>query len=189
VNYLEENFELTQKSERFFKITTTAENLLESMQKIYNHTEFRSLSMIACTDWIEDGVFALSYIIADENRSKNLQVVVEISREQSVISSLVQLYPQSEVMERELHEMYGILFDGNSTLYEFALEGWQEIPPMRREFDTLEFVEKTYSFRDGRDDNVNVKEEMKRLREQKKREKELAESTKAEEEGGADDGE
>jgi len=53
-------------------------------------------------------------------------------------------------------------------------------PPLRREFDTLEFVNNHLTFREGRDDNMDVKKEMKRLRVLKKAQK--AAAKKAQEE-------
>ena len=32
----------------------------------------------------------------------------------------------------------------------FVLEGWDNIPPMRKDFDTKKYVEETYYPRDGR---------------------------------------
>ena len=91
-----------------------------------------------------------------------------IGREDAQIDSLTHTFRQAEIMERDLHEMYGIDFPGNQNLVELSLENWVHTPPLRREFDTLEFVNKHLSFREGRDDNIDVKKEMKRLRALKK---------------------
>jgi NADH-quinone oxidoreductase subunit C len=76
--------------------------------------------------------------------------------------------------------MYGIDFIGNKNLKELSLENWVHTPPLRREFDTLEFVNNHLTFREGRDDNVDTKAEAKRLRAIKKAEKEIAKKAKAE---------
>ena len=75
-------------------------------------------------------------------------------------------------MERDLHEMFGIKFIGNDTLYDFALENWNEIPPLRREFDTLAYVNEHFDFRGGRDDNKDTKAEAKRRKLEAKKLKE-----------------
>jgi NADH-quinone oxidoreductase subunit C len=97
-----------------------------------------------------------------------------IGREEAKIDSLTTLFPQAEIMERDLHEMYGIDFPGNGNLVELSLENWVHTPPLRREFDTLAFVNELHDFREGRDDNLDVKAEMKRLRALKKAAKEAA---------------
>ena len=76
--------------------------------------------------------------------------------------------------------MYGIDFVGNENLKELSLENWVHTPPLRREFDTLEFVNNNLTFREGRDDNVDTKAETKRLRAIKKAEKEAAKKAKEE---------
>ena len=82
-------------------------------------------------------------------------------------------------MERDLCEMYGIDFVGNTNLKELSLENWVHTPPLRREFDTLKFVNENLTFREGRDDNLDVKVEMKRIRAEKKAAKKLAEEAEA----------
>ncbi len=110
-----------------------------------------------------------------------------IGREEAHIDSLTFAFKQAEIMERDLHEMYGIDFPGNDNLVELSLENWVHTPPLRREFDTLEFVNKHLTFREGRDDNMDVKKEMKRLRALKKAAKAEAAAKKAEAQKAAED--
>jgi len=107
-------------------------------------------------------------------------VEISISRENSELPTLLNLFSQAEVMERDLHEMYGIKFSGNPTLFDFALENWNHTPPLRREFDTLAYVNEHFEFRGGRDDNKDVKKETKRRRaeEKKKTKKKVAKDAK-----------
>ena len=69
-------------------------------------------------------------------------------------------YPVRVRYQRELRELWGISFPGSPRLEEdFCLEGWDDIPPMRREFNTVEFCERTFVSRDGRA-TVNPREHM-----------------------------
>jgi len=54
------------------------------------------------------------------------------------------LFARAQTCERETHEMYGVFFEGNQRLTPFLLEHWQGTLPMRRGFDTREFVEDTF---------------------------------------------
>jgi NADH-quinone oxidoreductase subunit C len=183
IEFLQSKYTLIEKNERLFKLQTRQDELIDTIHFITTNTSFITLSQIACADWIEEGVFAVNYLLTTDQRDKNLMVEVLIDRENSVLQSLLSLFPQAEVMERDLHEMYGIAFPGNETLYDFALEGWNDIPPMRREFDTLAYVNEHYDFRGGRDDNKDVKVEMKRRRAEAKKLKEAqAEQAKLKEE-------
>lgn len=169
IGFLKEHYEIEEKMPTLFKMQIDKAELLNTLHFIVENSNFITLSQIACADWIEDEVFALNYILTTEMRDKNLMVEVHISREKSELPTLFKLFPQAEVMERDLHEMYGIKFIGNKTLYDFALEDWNEIPPLRREFDTLAYVNEHFDFRAGREDNKDVKAETKRRRAEAKR--------------------
>ena len=182
IEKLKQHYEIEQKNERLFKMYIKEEELIATISFISTNTNFITLSQITCTDWIEDEVFALNYILTTEMRDKNLMVEVNISRDNSELPTLLNLFPQAEVMERDLHEMYGIKFGGNPTLYDFALENWNNTPPLRREFDTLAYVNEQFDFRGGRDDNKDVKKETKRRRTEAKKLKAQEEAKKAKEE-------
>jgi NADH-quinone oxidoreductase subunit C len=169
IESLKQQYNIEQKDTRLFKIIIQKEEFLKTLSFISSNSNFITLSQITCTDWIEDEVFALNYILTTKERDKNLMIKLEIPREDSKLPTLLHFFPQAEVMERDLHEMYGIEFIGNPTLYDFALENWKEIPPLRREFDTLAYVNEQFEFRRGREDNRDVKVEMKRKRAEAKR--------------------
>jgi len=178
IEKLKQHYEIEQKNERLFKIRIKKEELITAISFISSNTNFITLSQISCTDWIEDEVFALNYILTTDIRDKNLMVEVNIVRDNSELPTLLNLFPQAEVMERDLHEMYGIKFLGNPTLYDFALENWNNIPPLRREFDTLAYVNEQFNFRGGREDNKDVKAEIKRRRAEAKKLKAKMEAKK-----------
>jgi len=171
IEFLKKHYEIVEKAPRLYKLQIDSDKLIETLSSIAINSNFITLSQIACTDWIEDEVFALNYILTTKERDKNLMVEVRISRVHCFLPTLLTLYPQAEVMERDLHEMYGINFRGNDTLYDFALENWNEIPPLRREFDTLVYVNEHFDFRIGREDNKDVKIEVKRRKTQAKESK------------------
>lgn len=169
IESLKQQYNIEQKDKRLFKIAIKKEEFLKTLSFISSSSNFITLSQIACADWIEDEVFTLNYILTNQERNKNLMVELQIPREESRLPTLLNFFPQAEVMERDLHEMYGIDFIGNPTLYDFALENWKEIPPLRREFDTLAYVNEHFDFRKGREDNRDVKVEIKRRRAEAKR--------------------
>ena len=51
---------------------------------------------------------------------------------------------------------------------EFLLEGWNDMPPMRRDFDTVKYCEDTYDFRPGRE-HVDPKEVRAKFQAEQKR--------------------
>jgi NADH-quinone oxidoreductase subunit C len=168
IEKLQDHFVVCQKNDTLYKISFSKEELVEKIE-LLERIGFITLSMISCTDWIEDGKFFLNYILTTEQRDINLLCEVQIERENSTIKSISDLFVQAEIFERDLWEMFGIEFIGNKNLVELALEDWHDIPPLRREFDTLEFVNEHFDFRGGRDDNKDVKVELKRRKDEAKK--------------------
>ena len=85
-------------------------------------------------------------------------VKVRLDREKPVMQSISKLWDQAETYEREIHEMNGVDFEGHPGMRDFILEDWEDMPPMRRDFKTREFVDKTYEWRKGREDKQDVRE-------------------------------
>ena len=168
------------KRDDLYKVYVTYHRVFELIDFLGNSYDYKTLNAITCTDWIEDGHFAITYIITTIDRTKTFMIQTMVNRENTKIISLSKKFKQAEIMERDLHEMYGIDFVGNKNLKELSLENWVHTPPLRREFDTLEFVNEHLTFREGRDDNVDTKAEAKRLRAIKKAEKEALKKAKEE---------
>jgi len=177
LNAIKNNFatdDVVVKRDDLYKVNVVKERVFELIKFLENNYDYSVLNAITCTDWIEDEHFAITYIITTLDRKSSFMVQTMINRNDAHINSLVNEFAQAEIMERDLHEMYGIDFIGNENLKELSLENWVHTPPLRREFDTLEFVNNNLTFREGRDDNLDVKVEMKRIRAEKKAAKELA---------------
>ena len=164
---------LTKRSD-LYKVSVTRERVFELIAFLGNNYDYKTLNAITCTDWIEEEHFAITYILTTLERKSTFMVQTMINRNEAHINSLVNEFAQAEIMERDLAEMYGIDFIGNKNLKELSLENWVHTPPLRREFDTLEFVNEHLTFREGREDNLDVKVEMKRIRAEKKAAKEAA---------------
>jgi len=164
--------EIEVKRPDLAKINVTRFKIFELISFLTEQYDYKTLNAITCTDWIEEEHFALTYMLTTVDRKHTFMIQTMILRDNAHMESLTHAFKQAEIMERDLHEMYGIDFPGNDNLVELSLENWIHTPPLRREFDTLEFVNSHLTFREGRDDNVDVKVEMKRLRALKKAEKE-----------------
>jgi NADH-quinone oxidoreductase subunit C len=126
----------------------SAESLIRQLRDRHGYTH---LNFIACIDYIEDGIFTLVYMLHNYDTKHTLSVHADISRDNAEMESIHNLWAQAWTYQRELREMYGIRFPGSPRLDEdFCLEGWDQIPPMRREFDTKKFSEERFGHREGR---------------------------------------
>ena len=168
------------KRNDLYKVSVNYERVFTLINFLGDSYNYKTLNAITCTDWLEENHFAITYLLTTLDRKNTFMIQTMVTREDTKVKSLCDKFAQAEIMERDLHEMYGIDFVGNKNLKELSLENWIHTPPLRREFDTLEFVNNNLTFREGRDDNIDTKAEAKRLRAIKKAEKEAAKKAKEE---------
>ena len=139
-----------QRGDLYF-VTLGKDQAIPAVTHLRDAEGFSHLVMITVADWIEKGVFELSYILHHYGLRADIAICTEIDRENASMHSAHHLWEQAWTYQRELKEMYGIDFPGSPRVEEsFMLEGWDNTPPMRREFDTLKYSEETYFPRPGR---------------------------------------
>lgn len=177
-------FEVEKKDEYIYKIVVEFGELESTLLKLLNEFDYITLDSMNYRDDIEDGKFCITYCLQTEKRDHILMVQTYIERENATLPTMHKIWPQAEIMEREMHEMLGVDFPGHPSLIDFVLEYWDDLPPLRRDFDTLAYVERKNPFRKNqRNDNLDVKEEIKKKKEAKKAAKLKAEAeAKAKEE-------
>ena len=61
-----------------------------------------------------------------------------------LFKTVTAIFPNAEPYERELHELFGILFEGHPRLTPLFLEREYKIPPFRKDFDTRRYVEEVF---------------------------------------------
>ncbi len=105
---------------------------------------FGHLSFITCVDWIKEGEFELVYHLASYKDGIHAIVKTRIDRADPTYLSLVPLFENAQTYEREIHEMFGVRFVGNGRLIPFLLTNWQEMPPMKKDFDTEAYAERMF---------------------------------------------
>lgn len=113
---------------------------------------FTHLVLLTAVDWIEEGRFQLTYMLNNRTANLTLGLRVYLDRENPVGDTIHDLWPTAATYQRELREMFGISFPGSPRVdEEFILEGWTDMPPYRRDFDTLAYSQQTYAERGGRE--------------------------------------
>lgn len=172
---MNENRELHDVLKRFNKIFSTESDnfedfntlsikilsgeMLNAIDYLYNKEHYRHLSMMSYIDRMENDIIELVYILYSYETYTTIILSCDLNRENPKFVTLKDIFPQAETYEIEFNEMIGIYFDGNDRMGEnFILEGWEGPPPMRRDFDTLAYVNDNYIFRSGREDALDVRE-------------------------------
>jgi NADH-quinone oxidoreductase subunit C len=139
-----------QRDDMFF-VTVPKEMAVDFITHMRDYEKFTHLALLNAVDYLEKDIFQLTYLLYNHNEKMNLGIKVEIPRNEPEMISICHLWQQADVYERELKELFGIRFPGSPRQNEsFVLEGWQDIPPMRRDFDTLKYSNETFFPRPGR---------------------------------------
>lgn len=141
--------EQTRSNLVFIQIEKT--QLIPTLTFLRDVEGFTFFVLLSVVDWIEENEFELTYLLNHPEKKIDLGLLVRIPRENPVMDSAHHLWEQIWAYQREIKEMYGIDFPGSPRVEEnFLLEGWDNIPPMRRDFDTLKYARETFAERPGR---------------------------------------
>ena len=116
---------------------------------------FNQLSIFTAVDRIAENQFELVYVLYDNKEKLNCIVRSRIPRNNPSIETVEKIYPVAHTYERELSEMFGVKVKGNTDSGKpFILENWKDKPPMRKDFDSIEYVHSKFVFRhsEGKDE-------------------------------------
>jgi len=105
---------------------------------------FNHLSDVTIVDYIEEEEFEVIYHLWSHDRNERVMIKTRIPREKAIIQTLVPLWTSAHMHERECHEMFGVVFDGHTELTPLLLEDWEGIPPLRKDFDSRQYVLDTF---------------------------------------------
>ncbi|MEI7843100.1 MAG: NADH-quinone oxidoreductase subunit C [Gallionellaceae bacterium] len=143
--------ELTEQRSNLAFVTVPQEHLRAVLLHLRDCEGFTHLILLTAVDWLEEGQFQLTYLLSNRTAGRDIGLRVMLVREGATMQSIHDVWPTAATYQRELREMFGIDFPGSPRLYEeFILEGWNDIPPYRRDFDTLKYAQENYGERPGR---------------------------------------
>jgi len=144
--------DITEQRADMAYITIEKTHLRAVLQYLRDLEGYTHLVLLTAVDWLEEGQFQLTYLMNNRTLARDIGLRVMLPREGATMETIHDLWPTAETYQRELREMFGIDFPGSPRVNDnFALEGWVEIPPYRRDFDTLEYSQKNFRHRDGRE--------------------------------------
>ncbi len=117
---------------------------LEDIIATFKKEGFNHFVALSCVDWLKDGKFELIYHLFSYASQEDVFLSIYLPRDDAKYRTLRHLFPQIETYEREIHEMFGVHFEGNDRLGEFILEDWDAMPPMRKDFDTEKYAKEKF---------------------------------------------
>ena len=161
------NFSISEIHEQKPELTlfkVPKEQAVRLLRELRDDAGYTHLAFLTNIDYIERGVFTLTYMLHNYAARHSIGMHVDLDRNHAEMESIHNLWAQAATYQRELREMYGIRFPGSPRLDDdFCLEGWDQIPPMRKEFDTAAFSLERFYSREGRgteDPREHMKQQM-----------------------------
>ncbi len=139
--------EIKKQREQNITVNFAPGELINALSFLKSHS-YRHLSTISCVDWIDDNEFELVYHLFSYDDKINISLKTRINREKATFVTLKEIWPVAEFYERDIHDFFGVEFEGNDNMEELILENWNDIPPMRKNFDTRKHVNENYEWRD-----------------------------------------
>jgi NADH-quinone oxidoreductase subunit C len=121
------------------------EKLIGVMMQLRDTCDYQQLMEIAGVDWPDrDPRFEVVYMLL--SLTKNHRIRVHIATNEAVpVPSVTGIWPVAGWLEREVFDMYGVLFSGNNDLRRILTDYGFVGHPQRKDFPLTGYVELRYS--------------------------------------------
>jgi NADH-quinone oxidoreductase subunit C len=84
----------------------------------------------------EEPRLGVIYELLDMERAERIGVKVRVSTDAPTVPSVIELFPGAEFPEREVYDMFGVVFDGHPDMRRILMPEDYEGHPQRRDFPT-----------------------------------------------------
>jgi len=128
-------------------LTVRRESVIDALRKLRDTPglEYQQLMEIAGCDYPERPErFEVNYQLLSLTRNRRIRVKV-LTDEQSPVPSATALWPVANWLEREVYDLYGVLFAGHPDLRRIITDYGFEGFPLRKDFPMTGHVELRYS--------------------------------------------
>lgn len=121
------------------------DKLIETLHFLRDTLEYQQLMEIAGVDYPgREERFEVVYCLLSLTRNHRIRVHVSTDEEKPV-PSVTGIWPVAGWLEREVYDMYGVLFDGNTDLRRILTDYGFVGHPLRKDFPQTGYVELRYS--------------------------------------------
>jgi NADH-quinone oxidoreductase subunit C len=126
-------------------ILVRREEIADSLRILRDEFEYQQLMEIAGVDYPErEERFEVVYHLLSVTRNHRIRVRI-VTDEEKPVPSVTGLWPVAGWLEREIFDMYGVLFAGNPDLRRILTDYGFRGHPQRRDFPLTGYVEMRYS--------------------------------------------
>jgi len=127
------------------RLDVKRENIVDALRALRDELAYQQLMEIAGVDYPERPErFEVVYCLLSLTRNHRLRVHVATD-EVKPVPSVTGLWPVAGWLEREVYDMYGVLFEGNPDLRRILTDYGFQGHPQRKDFPLTGFVELRYS--------------------------------------------
>ena len=131
-------------------LTVARESIEASLQTLRDDHQYQQLMEIAGVDYPDRAErFEVVYMLL--SLTKNHRVMVKVNAaENTPVPTATTLWPVAGWLEREVYDMYGVVFSGNTDLRRILTDYGFEGHPQRKDFPLTGYQELRYSEEDKR---------------------------------------
>jgi NADH-quinone oxidoreductase subunit C len=131
-------------------LTVVRDRIEDALRKLRDEHDYQQLMEIAGADYpSRPERFDVVYMLL--SLTKNHRVMVKVNAaEDTPVPTVTTLWPVAGWLEREVFDMYGVLFAGNTDLRRILTDYGFEGHPFRKDFPLTGYVELRYSEEDKR---------------------------------------
>jgi NADH-quinone oxidoreductase subunit C len=112
----------------------------ERIQTVLSHLQGKGYTFLASLHGVdyypEEPRLGVLYELLDMNRVDRISVKARLYTDDPRIPSVVELFPGAEFHEREVYDMFGVVFEGHPDLRRILMPEDYEGYPQRRDFPT-----------------------------------------------------
>lgn len=141
---------MRQQGPRRLRVDVSAQVLPTLLELLKGRAGYLHLSAISCVDWPQSEQFELVYHVWSYETKMLLSAHILIPYEPARYVSVYDIFTPAGFFERDIHEMFGVYFEGAPDMGRFILTEWHGPPPMRKSFSSIGYVEDAFAWRDYR---------------------------------------
>ncbi len=120
------------------RVVVARDQLLEAMRLLRAELRFDLLVDVTCVDYLNyrDAAnrFGLVYLLASTDTNERLTIRVYLNEPQLTVPSVIGLWKGADWLEREVFDMYGIVFDGHPDLRRILMPEEFTAYPLRKDY-------------------------------------------------------
>jgi NADH-quinone oxidoreductase subunit C len=132
---LDTEFKVREKADRP-SLSVPVEKLSSLMAQLHDDPSFNfdALLMHTAIDWLAKNSFELVYQLYSTTHKHYLMVSTSVPRDNPIAPTMSAIWRIAEWQEREVYDMFGILYEGHKDLRRLMLDDdWQGFP-LRKDY-------------------------------------------------------